>query len=102
MLRKVSRTVAQWHSTLIQSVESQDAKKFVMDSLDLFRQDVANENPIQLEVLKNLVAKLRSGRNHHFSNTIKQIAKTHRHWLGESNYNILKVNSHYNCMYMYI
>ena len=80
-----------WSKALISSVANEDESRFITDCLDLFRQGVSQSNPLQVAVVQNLVGKLKSGHNHHYSDIIKRVATLYKNWLGETNYAVLSV-----------
>ena len=43
-----------------------------------------------LEVLKNLIEKMKSGSNHRYTDIIKDISAIHKNRLGQTNYSILQ------------
>lgn len=89
-----------WVQELTRASASDDMKLFIMDCMDLFRRPLNDGNSVQLEVIRNLVGKLRRGRNHHYCDLIKKIAKMHMNFLGQQNYNLMKVKYRY-CHFSY-
>ena len=79
-----------WVNRLYSDCVQEDKAQLLVDCKEFFQQNTQEDKMIQIEVLKNLVGKLKSGKNHKFTNTIKDIAKMHKNWLGESHYAILK------------
>ena len=79
-----------WVNRLYSDCLHEDRAQLLVDCKELFQLKDHDDKIIQIEVLKNLVGKLKSGRNHKFTNTIKSIAKMHKNWLGESHYAVLK------------
>ena len=79
-----------WVSRLYSDCIHEDKAQLLVDCNELFQRKEQEDKIIQIEVLKNLVGKLKSGRNHKFTDNIKSIAKMHKNWLGESHYAVLK------------
>ena len=78
----------QWIKELQSSWLNKNETKFIVDCVNLLKSD---QYPAQMAILKNLVSKLRQGRNHHFCGLIKEIAKMNKNFLRASNYAVLQV-----------
>ena len=89
---RLHRTKDAWIEELQQACSSDDQVKFLTDCLDLFREKDASKFPIQVAVMQNLVGQLRQGRNHHYCDMIKNVAKMCKNWLGGTNYGIIQVS----------
>ena len=50
-------------------------EQFVQDFKLLFKEDTRGEYEVQWEIIKNLVGKIKSRRNHHFEGLIKKYLK---------------------------
>jgi hypothetical protein len=85
------RTTDYWVKELERSCSNNDEVKFMTDCLDLFRKGASEHYPVQVAVLKTVVGQLRQGRNHHYCNIIKKVAKLYKNWLGSTHYGVLQV-----------
>ena len=90
ILKRKLKSVEEITKDMLASEESDDFQKFVLDCRTLFKPGNFH-NSVQVEVIKNIVGKLKSGRNHHYTSTIKKIAALHKNFLGDRNYFVLKV-----------
>ena len=71
---------------LSNACENNEDETFVIDLLSLMEQS----STLQLQVLKNLVGKMKSGVNHKYTDIIKDIAGFHKNRLGQTNYSLLQ------------
>jgi len=78
-----------WANELYQA--SSDEDKFQVALEHLLKEDTLSQNPVQIDVIRNLVGKLKQGRNHHFDERTKQIGRMFQGWLGNSHYGVLQV-----------
>ena len=53
------------------------------------KENISEKNPIQSDVIRNVVGKLKSKNNHHYIETINDISAFHKNKLGTRNYQIL-------------
>ena len=90
---KMVGTSDTWLQKLEESCTNNDEVKFVKDCLELIEDGGSEKFPVQMAVLQNLVGKLRSGRNHHYCDLIKKVAKMEKNWMGATNYAVLKVRT---------
>ena len=90
-LRRTARTAGEWYRTLQDSIDTNDANRFFTECLDLFRQRKDDEFSLQMLVLKNLVTKIKRGRNHQYSDLIRRIGKLHKNVMGPQHYHVFKV-----------
>ena len=66
-----------------------DDQNLIIDLVRLFKSGVSKTQPIQVLVIKNLVAKMLKANNHHYLNIIKDISSLFKNQLGPANYAIL-------------
>ena len=74
---------------MLESCKRHDDAKLVLDLVSLFKNDVADTNSIQVEIIRNLVGKLKSKNNHKYVDIMKDISAMHKNKLGTQNYSIL-------------
>lgn len=89
--RPMKRTSAEWLSELKNCCTTSNQKKFIVDCLDLFKHADAASFEIQMNVLTNIIGTLRNGRNHHYTDIVKKIARMSKNWLGTGNYSKIQV-----------
>ena len=87
-----------WEQVLQQSCNEKYQEKLIVDLLHLFKQDIDQTNPVQVTIIRNLVGKLKGGVNHHYLPLMKTIGKMHKIRLGETNYDLMKVQ-YLCCLY---
>ena len=58
---------------------------------------VLNEHngSVQVDMINNLMGKLKSGRNHHFHEQLKEVSKMFKNWLGDGHYAVLQVCNYF-------
>ena len=81
----------EWLTQLEECCKSSNQKKFIIDCLELFKRTDSQAFQVQMDVLNSIIGTLRQGRNHHYSNIIKRVAKMSKNWLGASNYSKIQV-----------
>ena len=74
-MAKVKLAPSEIEGCLLDSCIAGDDQKLVIDLVRLFQQSgTANNNPVQILVLRNLVSKLRKNNNHHYTALIKDLS----------------------------
>lgn len=82
-------TTSEWERNLMDSCLSCDEEKLILDLTRLFKMGVSKTRPIQLMVIRNLIAKLSKRNNNHYLELIKDISSLFRNELGTTNYSLL-------------
>ena len=88
---KAKRSSKDWEDLLVKSCLKKDEAKLVVDFTSLLKENISEKNPIQVDVIRNRVGKLKSKNNHHYIETIKDISALHKNKLGTRNYQILPI-----------
>ena len=86
---KAKRSSKDWEDLLVESCLKKDEAKLVVDLTSLLKENISEKNPIQVDVIRNMVGKIKSKNNHHYIETIKDISALHKNKLGTRNYQIL-------------
>ena len=76
-----------WEEMLSEACDSCNEEKLVIDLLALL---VQSPKTLQLEVLKNLIGKMKSGSNYRYTYMIKDISAIHKNRPRQTNYSILQ------------
>ena len=83
------RTPQSWEEMLLNSVQCDNDKKFLLDIHHLIKEKSEN---FRIEILKNLASKLVRGRNHKFSQLLLDMSVLLRNLLGSSSHEIISVS----------
>ena len=75
-----------WAEMLTDACNTANEENLVIDLLRLVNQP----ETLRFEVLKNLIAKMKSKTNHRYTSIIKDISALHKNRLGQANYSLLK------------
>ena len=86
-LRRFCYDTKSWEEILSEAWGSCNEEKLGIDLLALLGQ---LPETFHLEVLKNLIEKMKSGSNHRYTDIIKDISAIHKNRLGQTNYSILQ------------
>ena len=85
-LRRLYLGKKSWAEMLADACNTANEEKLVIDLLRLVNQP----KTLQFEVLKNLIAKMKSKTNHRNTGIIKDISAIHKNHLGQTNYSLLQ------------
>ena len=88
-MAKVKLAPREIEGCLLDSCITGDDQKLVIDLVRLFQSGTANMNPLQVLVLRNLVSKLMTNNNHHYTSLIKDLTGLLKNELGPTNYALL-------------
>lgn len=88
-LTRIKLTTSEWERNLMDSCLSCDEEKFILDLMCLFKIGMSKTRPIQIMVIRKLMAKLSKGNNNHYLELIKDISSLFRNELGTTNYSLL-------------
>uniref|UniRef100_A0A7M5V3V3 Ubiquitin-like protease family profile domain-containing protein n=2 Tax=Clytia hemisphaerica TaxID=252671 RepID=A0A7M5V3V3_9CNID len=78
-----------WEQMILRSCSDGNVKKLIVDLASLMQQENKRDS-IQMEILQNIVGKLKSGVNHKYTNLIKDVAVLYKNKLGVTSYSDLK------------
>lgn len=74
-MAKIKLAPSEIEGCLLDSCIAGDDQKLVINLVRLFQQSgTANNNPVQILVLRNLVSKLRKNNSHHYIALIKDLS----------------------------
>ena len=85
-LKKVISDENSWEETLQDACNTKNEEQLVIDLLGLMNQG----SSVQMEALKNLIGKMKSGNNHRYSDILRDISGVHVKRLGTTNYSLLQ------------
>ena len=86
---KAKRSSKDWEDLLVESCLKKDEAKLGVNLTSFLKENIAEKNPIQVDVIRNMAGKLKSKNYHHYIETIKDISALHKNKLGTRNYQIL-------------
>ncbi|XP_066933436.1 uncharacterized protein [Clytia hemisphaerica] len=86
---RVQNEMKTWERMILKSCLDGDVKKLIVDLASLMQQENKRDS-IQIEILQNIVGKLKSGVNHKYTTLIKDIAVLYKNKLGVTSYSDLK------------
>ena len=78
-----------WEESLHSACLDGEDQRLVINLVRLLRMGVTERNPMQIEVIRNLVSKLQRANNHRYVDLVKDVSALFKNKLGPTNYYLL-------------
>lgn len=78
-----------WEESLYSACLDGEDQRLVVNLVRLLRMGLSQRNPMQIEIIRNLVSKLQRANNHRYVDLVKDISALFKNELGPTNYYLL-------------